>query len=87
MVRAGKVYATATEDMDCLTFGSTIQLRHLTTSEAKCVYILIASMKKKKNLISYIDYRKLPIREIHLEKLLSELGITQTEVMALHIIL
>ena len=35
MVRAGKVYATATEDMDCLTFGSTIQLRHLTASETK----------------------------------------------------
>lgn len=35
MVKAGKVFATATEDMDSLTFGSTILLRHLTTSEAK----------------------------------------------------
>lgn len=35
MAKAGKVYATATEDMDCLTFGSSIQLRHLTASEAK----------------------------------------------------
>lgn len=35
MVRTGKVYGTASEDMDCLTFGSTIQLRHLTASEAK----------------------------------------------------
>lgn len=31
------MYATATEDMDCLTFGSSIQLRHLTASEAKYV--------------------------------------------------
>ena len=35
MVKAGIVYATATEDMDSLTFGSNIMLRHLTTSEAK----------------------------------------------------
>lgn len=30
-----QVYATATEDMDALTFGSTVLLRHLTFSEAK----------------------------------------------------
>lgn len=35
MVKAGKVYATATEDMDALTFGSNILLRHLTFSEAR----------------------------------------------------
>ena len=35
MVKAGVVYATATEDMDSLTFGSNIMLRHLTASEAK----------------------------------------------------
>lgn len=35
MVKAGKVYATATEDMDALTFGTNILLRHLTSSEAK----------------------------------------------------
>lgn len=34
-VRAGKVYATATEDMDALTFGSNVLLRHLTFSEAR----------------------------------------------------
>lgn len=34
-VKAGKVYATATEDMDALTFGSNILLRHMTFSEAK----------------------------------------------------
>lgn len=65
MTRAGVVYATATEDMDCLTFGSSIQLRHLTASEAK----------------------KLPVREIHLNKLLEELGITQTEFIDVCILL
>lgn len=34
-VKAGKVYATATEDMDALTFGSNILLRHMTFSEAR----------------------------------------------------
>ena len=32
-----KVYATATEDMDSLTFGSLITLRHMTFSEARFV--------------------------------------------------
>ncbi|KAF5301141.1 hypothetical protein FQR65_LT08971 [Abscondita terminalis] len=35
LVRAGKVFATATEDMDALTFGSNILLRHMTVSEAR----------------------------------------------------
>lgn len=35
MVKAGKVYATATEDMDALTFSSTVLLRHMTFSEAR----------------------------------------------------
>lgn len=35
MVKAGKAYATATEDMDALTFGTKILLRHLTFSEAR----------------------------------------------------
>lgn len=35
MVKAGKIFATATEDMDALTFGSDIVLRHLTFSEAR----------------------------------------------------
>jgi flap endonuclease-1 len=34
-VKAGKVFATATEDMDALTFGSNILLRHMTFSEAR----------------------------------------------------
>ncbi|GAA6092104.1 flap endonuclease 1, partial [Tachysurus ichikawai] len=35
LVKAGKVFATATEDMDGLTFGTSVLLRHLTASEAK----------------------------------------------------
>ncbi|XGW21011.1 hypothetical protein V3C99_004179 [Haemonchus contortus] len=35
LVKANKVFATATEDMDSLTFGSNILLRHMTFSEAK----------------------------------------------------
>ncbi|XP_018562395.1 flap endonuclease 1 [Anoplophora glabripennis] len=35
MVKAGKVFATATEDMDALTFGSKVLIRHMTFSEAR----------------------------------------------------
>ncbi|XP_067870242.1 flap endonuclease 1 isoform X2 [Heterodontus francisci] len=35
LVKAGKVYAAATEDMDALTFGTSVLLRHMTASEAK----------------------------------------------------
>ncbi|KAJ0171379.1 hypothetical protein K1T71_012929 [Dendrolimus kikuchii] len=35
LVKAGKVFATATEDMDALTFGANVLLRHLTFSEAR----------------------------------------------------
>merc|ERR1719341_15053 len=35
LVKGGKVYAAGTEDMDTLTFGTTILLRHLTFSEAR----------------------------------------------------
>ncbi|CAD5205741.1 unnamed protein product [Bursaphelenchus okinawaensis] len=39
LVKKNKVYGTATEDMDALTFGSTVLLRHLTFSEAKKIPI------------------------------------------------
>ncbi|KAK7114647.1 flap endonuclease 1-like [Littorina saxatilis] len=35
LAKAGKVYATGTEDMDALTFGTKVLLRHLTFSEAR----------------------------------------------------
>ena len=65
MVKAGVCYATGTEDMDALTFGTQILLRHLTFSEA----------------------RKMPIREIHLNKVLEELGFTQDQFIDLCILL
>lgn len=40
LCRAGKVFATASEDMDSLTFGTPILLRHLTFSEARKMPIL-----------------------------------------------
>merc|ERR1711962_1868579 len=35
LAKAGKVYAVGTEDMDALTFGTPVLLRHLTFSEAR----------------------------------------------------
>lgn len=35
LVKSGKVYATGTEDMDALTFGTSVQLRNLTVAEAR----------------------------------------------------
>ncbi|XP_033755645.1 flap endonuclease 1-like isoform X2 [Pecten maximus] len=35
LVKAGKVFATSTEDMDALTFGTNVLLRNLTVSEAR----------------------------------------------------
>lgn len=35
LVKAGKVFGTVTEDMDALTFGSTILLRHMLAPESK----------------------------------------------------
>lgn len=57
-MKAGKVFATATEDMDALTFGCDILLRRLTLSEA----------------------RKLPVQEIHMDKVLTGLELNHDEV-------
>ncbi|KAF9941048.1 Elongation of fatty acids protein 2 [Modicella reniformis] len=46
LAKAGKVYAAGSEDMDTLTFGSPILLRHLTFSEAKNMPISEFSLKK-----------------------------------------
>ncbi|TMW48116.1 hypothetical protein DOY81_006809 [Sarcophaga bullata] len=65
LVKSGKVYATATEDMDALTFGSSVLLRHLTFSEA----------------------RKMPVKEIHYNKVLEGFGLTSKEFIDLCILL
>lgn len=46
MVKAGKVYATGTEDMDALTFGTNVQLRHLTVAESRYwLYICLSFLQ------------------------------------------
>lgn len=65
MVKAGKVYGVATEDMDALTFGANILLRHMTFSEA----------------------RKMPVQEIHYEKVLQGLELNQDEFIDLCILM
>ncbi|MFH4982079.1 hypothetical protein AB6A40_008788 [Gnathostoma spinigerum] len=65
LVRTGRVFAAATEDMDALTFGSNILLRQLTASEAK----------------------KLPIKEISLERVLKDFEMNQEEFVDLCILL
>ncbi|XP_014478784.1 PREDICTED: flap endonuclease 1 [Dinoponera quadriceps] len=65
LVKAGKVFATATEDMDALTFGSNVLLRRLTFSES----------------------RKLPVQEIHFDKVLEDLELNHDEFIDLCIML
>ncbi|KAB7507132.1 Flap endonuclease 1 [Armadillidium nasatum] len=65
LAKSGKVYGVATEDMDALTFGTPVLLRHMTFSEA----------------------RKMPIKEFHLEKVLSELNLQLEEFIDLCILL
>lgn len=65
MVKAGKVYGVATEDMDALTFGANVLLRHMTFSEA----------------------RKMPVQEIHHEKVLKGLELEESEFIDLCILM
>lgn len=65
LCRGGKVFAAGSEDMDTLTFGSPVMLRHLTFSEA----------------------RKMPIVEIHLDKVLEGLGMDMDQFIDLCILL
>ena len=65
LVQAGKVYGVATEDMDSLTLGAPLLLRHMTYSEA----------------------RKMPIREIRLDKALEGLGLSMESFIDLCILL
>ncbi|XP_014241469.1 flap endonuclease 1 isoform X3 [Cimex lectularius] len=60
LVKKNKVYAVATEDMDALTFGSSVLLRHMTFSEARkmpiqefCLEKVLAGLELAKE--SFID--------------------------------
>eukprot|EP00161_Ancyromonas_sigmoides_P011743 TRINITY_DN2964_c0_g1_i1.p1 TRINITY_DN2964_c0_g1~~TRINITY_DN2964_c0_g1_i1.p1 ORF type:complete len:399 (-),score=82.33 TRINITY_DN2964_c0_g1_i1:160-1311(-) len=46
LAKAGKVYAVATEDMDALTFGTPILLRHMTFSESRKMPIVEFDLAK-----------------------------------------
>eukprot|EP00472_Partenskyella_glossopodia_P011120 CAMPEP_0197515618 /NCGR_PEP_ID=MMETSP1318-20131121/694_1 /TAXON_ID=552666 /ORGANISM="Partenskyella glossopodia, Strain RCC365" /LENGTH=372 /DNA_ID=CAMNT_0043064039 /DNA_START=27 /DNA_END=1145 /DNA_ORIENTATION=- len=46
LCKAGLVYATATEDMDALTFGTPKMVRHLTYSEARKMDIVEINLKR-----------------------------------------
>ena len=65
LVKAGLVWATGSEDMDSLTLGSTVLLRHL----------------------NYAESRKLPVQEIHLDRVLAGLGFTMEQFVDLCILL
>lgn len=45
LCKAGKVYGCGTEDMDCLTFGTPILIRHLTFSEARKMPVLEVNLE------------------------------------------
>lgn len=46
LAKAGKVFAAGSEDMDTLTFGSTVLLRHMTFSEARKMPIMEIHLSK-----------------------------------------
>jgi flap endonuclease-1 len=46
LARSGKVFAAASEDMDTLTFGTPVLLRHLTFSEARKMPIDEVNLEK-----------------------------------------
>jgi flap endonuclease-1 len=46
LAKAGKVYAAGSEDMDTLTFGAPVLLRHLTFSEARKMPIMEINLDK-----------------------------------------
>lgn len=59
MVKSGSVYAVGTEDMDALTFGTDVLLRHLTFSEARKMPI------KEFNLAKVLGGIELTYEQVH----------------------
>lgn len=60
LVKAGKAYATGTEDMDALTFGSPVMVRHLTFSEARKLPIVEITLARvleglKLSMAQFVD--------------------------------
>ena len=50
LVKSGKVFATASEDMDSLTFGSKVVLRHMTASGEFMLYLLVTYLRLCKSI-------------------------------------
>ncbi len=73
MVKAGKAYATATEDMDALTFGNIII--------DKMIYC-----KATTHLLRGFNNKKEPITQINFGDMLEELGLTYDEFVDLCIL-
>ncbi|PAV78952.1 hypothetical protein WR25_06796 [Diploscapter pachys] len=61
LVKSGKVYATATEDMDALTFGSSILLRNIVAAESKKLDVKEFNLKRvlegmKLEMSEFVDF-------------------------------
>jgi hypothetical protein len=72
MVKAGKVYATATEDMDALTFGSNVLLRHMTFSEARKMPIQEFHLSKVLEGLELSHNEVSPYMKLHVIEVLPE---------------
>ena len=83
LVKGGKVYAAGTEDMDALTFGTTVLLRHLTFSEARKMPI------KEFHLSNVLEgyVKKCPKTKINLKYCFSRFEFSQEQFVDLCILL
>lgn len=79
MAKAKLVYATATEDLDALTFGTPVLLRHLTSALVVCL-LLGCPLSHTHARCRYSAARKVPVAEIHLEQVLTDIGISMEQV-------
>lgn len=82
LVKRGVVFATATEDMDGLTFGTNVLLRHLTASEAKKLPITV-----RVDAVGAGQIMCACVQEYHLDKVLTGLQLTTAEFVDLCILL
>ena len=75
--------------MDGLTFGAGTLLRHMTFSEARLAFISALSLQifTLMRHSSLLRFRKMPIKEFHLSRILEELGFTQEQFIDLCILL
>jgi len=70
IVKRGDAYAVSSQDTDCLLFGTPRLVRHL-------------NITSKKKIPGAIAYKQIPIEMIELQEVLSTLGITREQLIAL----